>query len=183
MGKSTPDTFAPDCKANIYFAPSNTPFPASTAVALPAAWLNVGFLEDAPDFSRDVKVNEEQPWNSCSPVRTLMDEENIEVSLKFQQISTIVEELYWGPGTWTNPTAATTVFTPAGGLAERALAIELTDGTKVVRWLFAKVGVSKIGKLKSDKAKLASREVTLKRLAGATQPDFQIQYSWAVPVA
>lgn len=184
MAKDASATFATDCKANIYFAPANTTLPADTGVAIGAAWLNIGYLLDPPDFSRDVKSNEERPWNACSPVRTLVEEENIEVTFKFQQVSKLSEELYWGGGTWANPTATSTVFTPAGGVAERALIIQVFDGTNELRYCFEKVGVTKIGKLGLDKAKLSYREITVKRLVGASSPnDFLVEYNWAVPAA
>ena len=184
MAKDSTATFATDCKANIYFAPTGTALPADTDVAIGAAWLNIGYLLDPPDFSRDVKTNSEKPWNACSPIRELVEEENIEVTMKFEQISKLTDELYWGGGTWTNPTATSTVFVPAGGVAERGMIIQVFDGTNELRFCFEKVGVTKVGKLGLVKAKLSYREITLKRLVGPSSPnDFKIEYNWAVPTA
>ncbi len=174
MPKSAADVKSVDANCEFYFAPVATPLPTAATEVLNAGFSSAGYLEDPPDFSLTKPTSDIKAWNADDPIRTLIESENLEVTIKLQQTTAAAIELYWGLGDWASDGVAGAVWTPASGEVIKAGVLHLTDGTDTFRFVASRFSVSKVGKLNLARAQAVSYEVTLKRLAGT----FTQQYSW-----
>lgn len=174
MSKNAADVKSVDANCEFYFGPVATPLPDAATEVLNAGFESAGYLEDPPDFSLTKPTSDITAWNSDDPIRTLIESENLEVTIKLQQTNALSIELYWGLGEWADDGVDGAVWTPVSGEVVKAGVLHLTDGTDTFRFAAERFSVSKVGKLNVARAQAVSYEVTLKRLAGA----FTQLYSW-----
>lgn len=169
MSKDATAVRSPDAECEAYFADTGTTLPTSYDDTLDAAFESAGYLEDPPDFAPERPTIDITAWNSDEPLRTLLEQENVEVTLKLQQTSQLAIELYWGLGTWESDGGDGAKWTPSTGTVEKAFVLHLTDGDEVLRYVFERVGVSSIGAMSLARGSAISYEVTLKKLADTTE--------------
>ena len=167
MPKDATQVRSADCNAKLLLAPVGTARPVGPTTAFSAAWIDMGYLIDPPDYKRELKTNDIEAWNACDPLRSLVESDVASLSLVLAQTNQANWEAYFGLGAWAAVTGGRE-FTPTTGAVEKAMALEITDATNVLRIGWFRATVSDIGKLSMDKAKELSYELTLKRLAPAT---------------
>lgn len=164
MSKDATAVLSVDAECEFYFAPTGTTMPATAEAALNAAFESAGYLEDPPDFTLDKPTSDITAWNADDPIRTLIERENLEVTIKLQQTTALAVELYWGLGDWVSDGGTGAIWTPRSGAVEKAGVLHLTDGENVFRFAAGRFSVSKVGKMNLTRAQAVSYEVTLKRL-------------------
>lgn len=174
MPKDATQVRTADCQSKFWVGPVGTVRPVGPTTAFGAGWVDMGYLTDAPDLKRDLSANDIEGWNACDPLRTIIEKNDAELTVVLAQTNSANWELYFGLGTWAAVTGGRE-FTPTAGVVEKALAIEVNDGTNVLRLGWHRAGVSDIGKLNLDKADAITYEVTFKRLAPATGPSWWAQ--------
>lgn len=185
MAKDANSVVIPDALSNLYLAPVGTAFPADASTAPAVAWVNAGYLKDPPDQSRDITTNDVTMWNSDDPIATRVTEDVTELTIVFGQTTELTVPMYLGDGTWSVPSGVNARFIPAAGstFPEKAVMVEITDGVKVVRFQWARMGVTKVDKLTMDKADAMTYAVTLKKLKPASGNSFVFDANYDVATA
>lgn len=181
MSKNAQDVKSVDANCEFFFAPEGTEMPTAATEELNAAFGSAGYLEDPPDFTLDKPTSDITAWNADDPIRTLIERENLEITIKLQQTSALAVELFWGLGEWASDGVEGAIWTPTSGQVVKAGVLHLTDGTDVFRFAAGRFGVSKVGKMNLTRAQAVSYEVTLKRLVDTENYDgkgFAQMYSW-----
>lgn len=177
MSKDATQVLSVDAECEFFFAPEGTTVPTTAEGALDAAFESIGYLEDPPDFSLEKPTSDITAWNADDPIRTLIENENLEVTIKAQQTNELAHELYWGKGTWASDGGDGMTWTPQSGAVVKAGVLHLTDGDYVFRHVFKRLSVSSVGVQNLARAQAVSYEVTLKRLAVDTPYPTQL-YNW-----
>lgn len=176
--KSPTDVLSVDAECEFYFADPDTALPATATAELDAGFGSAGFLEDPPDFAPDRPTSDITAWNADDPIRTLIESSELEVTIKLQQTSALAVELYWGLGDWASDGGDGAVWTPRSGEVVKAGVLHLTDGLRIFRHNFARLGISSVGNMNLTRAEAVSYEVTLKRLAAPEYTGPTQLYSW-----
>lgn len=180
MAKNPLDVLSVDANCEFYFAPEGTPLPTTATATLNGAFESAGYLEDPPSFALDRPTSDITAWNADDPIRTLIEGENLEITIKLQQTSALAVELYWGLGEWA-AAGDGAIWTPTTGSVVKAGVLHLTDGENVFRFAAGRFGVSSVGNLNLARAQAVSYEVTLKRLVDTESYDgagYAQLFSW-----
>ena len=125
----------------IWAAPVGTAEPADAATAPSIAWLDLGYTtEDGVTLTFDKSVKEIMGWQSRDPLRIIIENEPKMIGFELMQNNPITMSYALGGGAWTEPTTGNALFTPPtpGVVDERAMIVELVDGTSVFRFHFRK---------------------------------------------
>lgn len=166
-------TAGPD--TNLWLAPVGTAIPATWNAAFSGTWTNLGYLKDPPTTDRAKSNQDLIPWNGLEPVRTFAESDVTSMTLNILQTNRETFTLYFGRLTFTTEGTGVSIEPDAVGDVERALCLELIDGSTVLRIFWRRAAVDTVGNISMDKADGISYEVTLKRLIPASGETYKIQ--------
>lgn len=150
--------------SRLYLAPVGSTAPTNHSSAPDAAFIDIGYVKDPPKIRRDRTTVDIEAWNEDDPIRTVLDKEKNDFTVKLMQVTNEALKLYYRGGT--TATAGTgKKFTPAGTDQERAMVLDVIDGSNVFRLYVARLQVVSVGELSFPKANTADMEITFRRLA------------------
>jgi hypothetical protein len=124
---------------HVYVAPAETALPTDVDTALPAAWVDLGYVtEDGVGFSFGRETQDLNAWQG-SKIRVLTTAEPVSTNFALMQTNGDVLKVALGGGTiaksGTAPNEVFTFMPPAKGVnTERALVIEFADGDITYRY-------------------------------------------------
>jgi hypothetical protein len=124
---------------HVYVAPAGTVLPTDIETALPAAWVDLGYVtEDGVGFSFGRETTDLNAWQG-SKIRVLTTSEPVSTNFALMQTNGEVLKVALGGGTIAKTgTAPDEVFTftpPGKGVnTERAICIEFNDGDLTYRY-------------------------------------------------
>jgi hypothetical protein len=143
---ANPDNvLVPQTGSAVYVAPVGTAAPTTEAVALNAAFIDLGHIaDDAPSISPSSETNEITDWLGVLVRATTTTTWSVSVPL----LETTAEalKLAFGGGTLTT-TASGMKFVPTELTQERAMVIHMVDGDFTYRFYFARVIVTEVGEV------------------------------------
>lgn len=150
----------------LYVAPVGTAFPASTAASW-TSFVDLGYLaEPGPSMTPSIDTSDVMAWQSYFPVRTVATARGMEWKFTLLQTSGTTLKLAFGGGTITSLGGGDYKYDPAapGTVDERALGLEITDGSIIQRWLNDRAILSDIGDVSAAKDSNIGYEVTFRSL-------------------
>jgi len=147
-------------------APVGTAAPADTAVALAAAYKDVGYTtEDGVQFTDQPTTEEIRAWQSYYAVRRITTAREGSIAFTMQQMDKTTMALYFGGGTFTQVTAGNFKYDPpvsGDAVYERACIIEFRDGaSRIWRIVTPKVSLRESTEITFNKGQNAQLAVTL----------------------
>ncbi len=154
-------------------APVGTAAPADTAVALAAAYKDVGYTtEDGAQFSDQPTTEEIRAWQSYYAVRRMTTAREGSIGFTMQQMDKTTMALYFGGGAFTQVTAGNFKYEPplAGdAVYERACIIEFRDGaSRIWRIVTPKTQLREATEITFNKGQNAQLAVTLSIMGSDT---------------
>lgn len=143
--KDAASTVVSDVNSKLWLAPVGTVMPADHATALNAAFIDMGYLKEPPSVEPGRSTKSLDAWNSGGrPIRNVLETDAVIIKAMLLQTTTETLKLAFRGGTAV--VAGTGIkFTPGTTDQERAMVLEITDGTKVYRELYRRVAVDTIG--------------------------------------
>ncbi len=138
----------------VYSAPLGTAGPTSATNAMPAGWIDLGYLsEDAFTVRSGREIAEIRGWQSSNSLRRIVTSTSFDVSFSLMQWSSTTVRLAFGGGTVTQvaanatatpPIEAHALYTPPDPetIDERQLCLELRDGVNQLRWVITNGSVT-----------------------------------------
>jgi hypothetical protein len=138
---SDPDNIVVGGNALVRVAPVGTAVPTTLVATYDVAWKDLGYLaEDGIGFDPSVDVNQIMAMQDFYPVRTIVTQRGLDITLPLLEWKKGNLEFALGGGAVTTTTGVHKYEPPEPeDVAESALAIEWADGTKNYRWHFARV--------------------------------------------
>lgn len=154
----------------VAIAPVGTTLPTDAVAALDPAFTELGYLtEDGVSFAPSLTVEEIGAWQSLAPVRTLLTEYGIEISMTLMEWTEQNLVLAFGGGQFTDNGDGTWDFLlPLPG--ERvpwSVIIEGQDGDNRYRIVLERVELTDAGETTFQKGDASGFPITMKALAGA----------------
>lgn len=125
----------------VYAAVVGSTAPTNATTALPAAWIDLGYISEegvTATFGKETETI--QAWQSLYPVRRVVTSASAMVKFNLQQWNLTTVPFALGGGTVSEPTAGIFKYVPAdpATIDERALVVEWTDGSRHYRLYFPK---------------------------------------------
>lgn len=123
----------------VYVAPIGTALPAGPVTGLNAAFIGLGYInEDGPTVNVNPDFQDFMAWQEFAPVRVDKTAQNAQVSFALQQWDEDTVPLAFGGGSVSTVSGGYryNLPDPTTGLDERALVIEIQDGSEHDRWVF-----------------------------------------------
>lgn len=127
---------------NVYIAPKGTALPTDAGTALPAAWVDAGYItEDGVTFTMGRETEDLNAWQG-SKIRVLTTGEPVSVEFALMQSNAKNLPFILGGGTVTGTAGEFKYTPPATGVnEERAMVVQFVDGTVTYRYCFPRVMV------------------------------------------
>lgn len=120
----------------VYTAPAGTALPATTATALNAAFIDVGYIsEDGVQFSDSREISDVEAWQAFYPIRKHVTAKDSSVEFVMRQWNSDNIVLAFGGGEVDVSSTEVGYIPPAPGDAQdyRAMIIDWSDGDKDYR--------------------------------------------------
>lgn len=159
----------------VYVAPSSTTLPTTPTATLNAAFVGLGYTdEDGVTVTADPEIQEYRAWQSRSAVRREMTQQNVSVAFKLEQWNEDTIVLAFGGGEVTSPSTGVYKYTlPEAGDAvdERALVVDVRDGSTNWRFVFPRGNVSESVASDFKRTELALLPITFRALAPSADPN------------
>lgn len=137
----------------LYVAPVGTAFPASTAAAW-TGFTDVGLLDaPGPAMGAGIATSDIMAWQAYFPVRTVSTGRTMEWKFKLLQTTGTNLKLAFGGGTITSLGGGDYKYDPPapGVVDERALGLEVIDGSLIYRWLNDRAILASIADVSASK--------------------------------
>jgi hypothetical protein len=184
VSKDATEVLSTGPQAHFWVADVGTTEPATWDAAFGAGWVDIGYLKDPPSVSRSVTNNDIDMWNAKEPVRSIITADVSSVQINMAQTDPAVFELYFGALVYSTEGSGVSIEPdPNGANVEKAICMELIDGTNVMRVFWRRTEVSDFGDLSLDSGDAMSYTCTLKRLLPASGQPYRIQTNVASLVA
>jgi hypothetical protein len=154
----------------VYVAPVGTPLPATSVVALNAAFVGLGYAtEDGASVSVTPEVADYMAWQSRSPVRREKTSQEIMVSIALMQWNEQTVPAAFGGGVVTGTAGNYRYDLPTddAALDERVMVLDAVDGTVHMRWVFPRGNVTEAVEAAFQRGTPASLPIGFKALAPA----------------
>lgn len=174
MAKDPTQVLTAGADTKLWLATVGTTIPANIATAL-TGWDDMGYLKDPPSIDRTLTKNELSAWNASEPIRTLLESDISSVTLNLMQSNRKTFTLYFGDVSYTTEGTGVSIEPNTDADVERAMCLELVDGSNILRIFWRRCVVDSVGALAMDKADAISFELTLKRLVPVSGEAFKIQ--------
>lgn len=139
LGTNNADQIVVGSSGAVFTAPLGTTLPTAYDTSLNAAFKPVGYISEAgPSLSNAKEINEIRAWQSFQPIASRVTSADFTVKFEIMEWDANTLPLAFGGGVITEPTADHYKFTPADPsvLDERALILDVHDGTVVWRYVF-----------------------------------------------
>lgn len=154
---------------SILVAPVATVAPVDVATPWAAAWIDLGYTnEDGVTFTDEKTVEDIMLWQLFYPGRTIVTARNSTAAFSLAQWNKDTVPLAFGGGTITTtpgPPAHYRYSPPAPGTVdERALGIEIVDGSVIKRFIIPRCVVSEAVETNLVKSTAANLPITVKAL-------------------
>lgn len=153
----------------IWIAPVGTAAPTDASTDLPAAWSTLGYLsEDGVSFGSSVDSESITPWQSKSPVRTIITGRELTAGFTMLEFSAQNAALYFD-----QPAPVETdgefALEVRSDLAQQmyAICIDVKDTAATVRYHFPRASLSEAGDLEVTASGAMGLPVTLSALDDA----------------
>jgi hypothetical protein len=167
-----PDNIVIGGNATVRFAPVGTAVPTDLTTAYSGTWVDVGYLgEDGIAFDPSVDVNQIMAMQDFYPVRTIVTQRGLDITLPLLEWKKGNIELALGGGSVAT-TSGVHKYTPPApeDVMEKAMAIAWADGDKDYRWHFARVMVTDLASFTLARTDPATLPITV-AVMGATGVD------------
>lgn len=151
----------------LYVGAVGTPLPASSIVALNAAFFGLGFItEDGAAVSVTPEVTDYMAWQSRSPVRREKVSQEAQVAVQLMQWNEQTVPAAFGGGTVSGSAGAYRYDLPDdnASLAETALILDANDGATHMRWVFPRGNVTEAVEATFQRGNPAALPLTFKAL-------------------
>lgn len=176
MSKDATEVQSTGPQAHVWVADVGTTEPATWDAVMPAGWDDLGYLVDPPSVSRAITSSDITMWNAKEPVRSVTTDDTSSVVLNMAQTNPVVFELYFGALIYAVEGSGVSIEPdPSGATVEKALCMELIDGTDVLRVFWRRNEVSDFGDMSMDSGGALSYSCTLKRLLPASGQPYRFQ--------
>jgi hypothetical protein len=151
----------------IYLAPAGTAAPADLDGAWPSPWRSLGYLsEDGPTIASSIDTEELTPWQSRTPVRTIITARSMTLQFVLWQLNPETLGLYFD--------ADAPAAEPDGSLHMHirsdapqhlyAVGIDAKDGNRVLRIAFRRASLTDAGDIQISAGATVPLDVTLAAL-------------------
>jgi hypothetical protein len=149
----------------IWIAPAGTAPPAAGA-EFAAPWKSLGYAsDDGPTVGSDTTSEDLTPWQSTSPIRSVITEKNLTLHFVLWQLNEDTLALYFDADV-PAPGAGGLSFDvlSSGGGHIYAVAIDAKDGDNTFRIAFTRATLDSAGDMQLQKGAMVPLDVTLKAL-------------------
>lgn len=144
MGDST-NVFNPETGSGVFLGPVGTTAPTTSATALNASFVDVGYVsDDIPSFGISTDSSEIRDWLG-DLVKTLETSRTETISLPLLETTPEALKLAFQGGTITGVGPGEAKFVPGTSTQERAMVIDMVEGTKRFRLHIPRASVSEVG--------------------------------------
>lgn len=115
----------------VHYAPAGTTLPTDATTALPAAFLEAGFIDDnGLTRSHSTSTNDIQAWQNSAVVRTVVSKDTLTFKFAMLETNPVTQQIYYGAP----PDAATGAVAGKGGQGIRGVWVfDVIDGDKLER--------------------------------------------------
>lgn len=153
----------------LYVAPVGTPAPADTSAAWAAPWEILGYIsDDGPTVGSSTTTQDIKPWQSRSPIRSVITERTMTVKFILWQINPQTLAMYFD-------TDVPAVTAGAFKLTVRtddqqhlyAIGVDTADGGRAMRVVFHRASLSDAADMQIQSGAAVPLEVTLTALDDA----------------
>ena len=153
----------------IWIAPEGTAAPTDTTTAPAAEWSTLGYLsEDGVTFSTSTDSESITPWQSRSPVRTVITGRELTVDFTMLEFNAQNVALYFSQTTPTETGGAFSLDVKSDAPAQtHAVLIDVKDGDHVVRYFFPRATLSEAGDIEVTQSGAIGLPVTMSALDDA----------------
>lgn len=154
----------------VYTAPVGTTAPTAINGSWAAGWVDLGYTsEDGVKITPSQDTKDIGAHQTLFPVRTISVGRGYEIKFAALEAKSDVFKLAFGGGSFATAgagAAATATYTPpaASTVNEKALAIEMSDGTNTDRWIFPRTLITDVGDITLKKDEAVMFEMTAKVL-------------------
>ena len=152
----------------VYVAPVGTPLPATSVVALNAAFTGLGYItEDGAAVSVTPTVEDYMAWQSRSPVRREKTSQEITIAFALLQWNEQTVPAAFGGGSVSGSAGNYRYDLPKddSALDERALVLDAIDGAVHMRWVFPRGNATEAVEATYQRGAPASLPLTFSALA------------------
>jgi len=153
--------------AGIYIAPVGTPGPADLVTEWASPWESLGYLsDDGPTVSSSTDSDTLTPWQSTSPVRTVITGKTLTMHFILWQTDPQSVALYFDMPAPTAATDGSFAFdiSSSGGGVMYAVGLDIKDGDTVMRITFSRAQLTDTGDVQFQRGAAIGWEVTLSAL-------------------
>lgn len=114
---------------NVYVAPTGTVLPTNATMALNAAFVSLGYIdEDGVTISPNVELTDIMMWQSATPVKTTLDTVTFEVQFNMGQVNKDTWSLFFFVANWANNFGQAKLIVPTNpGSQEKSLIVAWND--------------------------------------------------------
>lgn len=154
----------------VYIAPSGTALPTDPVAALNPAFVGLGYItEDGATVTITPDIAEWHAWQTRTPVRREKTAQTVEVSFSLMQWDEDSIPFAFGGGAVSGSAGAYRYNLPddSAALDERAMVLEVSDGAKHMRWVFAKGNAVEAVAAQYARTDPAALPVTFRALAAS----------------
>jgi hypothetical protein len=154
----------------LYVAPVGTAAPADTATAPAAPWQILGYIsDDGPTVGSSTTTQDIKPWQSRSPIRTVITERMMTVKFILWQINPLTLAMYFDADV---PTPAVDgdfamEVRSDGDQHLYAIMVDNADGPRAMRVIFHRASLSDAADMQIQSGAAVPLEVTLTALDDA----------------
>lgn len=152
-----------------WIAPASTAAPATIDTEPSGAWSPLGYLsEDGVTFAANTDSEDIKPWQSKSPVRTVITGRTLTAECALMQVNAQNMALYFGQDVPTEVDGEFKLTVRSDAPAHTyALLIDVLDETTLVRYYFPRVTLSEAGDIEVTAGGSMNLPVTLTALDDA----------------
>lgn len=152
---------------HLYTAPVGSTMPTTTAAAIEAPWVELGYTtEDGVSMSVDSDKEDFNVWQSIYPCRSVVTSSVLTSTFTLVQRNAATLQLAFGGGTIEAGTGDGDFLysPPSVGLAEAAFIFEVIDGTVIDRYLLYRGTPALTGEINFQKAEMTGYEIEVTHL-------------------
>lgn len=133
----------------IWYAPAGATMPTDSTSAL-TGFTNLGFLSDGFEVANDLKTKEVTVWQTAEVVKLINQSMSRKINFEAVETNTNTLALAWGGATVTPGAgdAYSITIPDAQKTVEFSLILDLTDGDTNARFVFSRVALSSLPKVK-----------------------------------
>lgn len=152
----------------LYVAPVGTTLPTTTASALAAGFVDLGYIsEDGPSLTPSMDVSTITPWQSFYPVKRIVTSRGMEWSFSLMQRNAATFPLAMGGGIITSLGAGDFKYSPPDPsvIDERSFVLEVRENDIIDRYVLERGMVTDLGDVSFKRDEATMFDVTISALA------------------